>query len=97
MTPFHFEQTYQSEWTELEMQLAVLAGHRRRGLMPSDPVSGERVAVLYRRACEHLALARARSYPALLCSHLTIRLAPDIRVEGPKIKPEPSFVGISRR
>jgi len=70
MTPFHFEQTYQSEWAELEMQLAVLGGHRRRGLMPSDPVSGERVAVLYRRACEHLALARARSYPAYLIDRL---------------------------
>ena len=31
---------------------------------------GERVAALYRRACEHLALARARFYPAYLVDRL---------------------------
>ena len=34
------------------------------------PVRGERIAALYRRACEHLALARARSYPAYLLDRL---------------------------
>jgi uncharacterized membrane protein SpoIIM required for sporulation len=33
-------------------------------------VRGERIAGLYRRACEHLALARARSYPAYLVDRL---------------------------
>jgi uncharacterized membrane protein SpoIIM required for sporulation len=33
-------------------------------------VSGARLAALYRRACEHLALARARSYPAYLVDRL---------------------------
>ena len=33
-------------------------------------MSGTRVAALYRRACEHLALARARSYPAYVVDRL---------------------------
>jgi uncharacterized membrane protein SpoIIM required for sporulation len=33
-------------------------------------VSGARIAALYRRACEHLALARARSYPAYMIDRL---------------------------
>ena len=36
----------------------------------TEPLRGERVAALYRRACEHLALARARSYPAYLLDRL---------------------------
>ena len=36
----------------------------------SAEVPGERVAALYRRACEHLALARARSYPTFLLDRL---------------------------
>ena len=35
-----------------------------------EPIRGERVAALYRRACEHLALARARSYPRYLLDRL---------------------------
>jgi len=34
------------------------------------PLSGERIAELYRRACEHLALARARAYPAHIIERL---------------------------
>ena len=35
-----------------------------------QPIAGERVAALYRRACEQLALARARAYPAYLVDRL---------------------------
>jgi uncharacterized membrane protein SpoIIM required for sporulation len=35
-----------------------------------QPIAGERVATLYRRACEQLALARARAYPAYLTDRL---------------------------
>jgi uncharacterized membrane protein SpoIIM required for sporulation len=35
-----------------------------------SPVSGARIAELYRRACEHLALARARFYPAYMVDRL---------------------------
>ena len=42
----------------------------RRVRAPGAPVSGARVAALYRRACEHLALARARSYPAYIVDRL---------------------------
>jgi uncharacterized membrane protein SpoIIM required for sporulation len=66
MTPLQFEAQYQGEWDELQSLLAQL----RAGSKKSASVAGERFASLYRRACEQLALARARSYPA----HITERL-----------------------
>lgn len=68
MTPLAFEALYQAEWQELEEQLDQLL--RRTSKRPKDPPRGERIAALYRRACEHLALARARSYPAYLLDRL---------------------------
>jgi len=69
VTPLHFEELYQAEWTELEGLLDALLG-RKKGAQGAPPIQGERVAVLYRRACEHLALARARSYPAYILTPL---------------------------
>jgi uncharacterized membrane protein SpoIIM required for sporulation len=70
MTPLHFEQRYEGEWTELAMHLAALTGRQRGGPVLRDGPSSARAAALYRRACEHLALARARSYPAYLVDRL---------------------------
>jgi uncharacterized membrane protein SpoIIM required for sporulation len=70
MTPLLFEQTYQDEWIELEALIDRVAGRSRARPADGPPVSGARVAALYRRACEQLALARARCYPA----HITDRL-----------------------
>ena len=70
MTPLRFEQTYQAEWAELESQLDALLGRRSGTTETASAVSGTRVAALYRRACEHLALARARSYPAYVVDRL---------------------------
>src|SRR6186713_667685 len=67
MTPLHFEQLYGAEWNELAALLERL--HLRPGRR-KQPVPGDRLAVLYRRACEHLALARARSYPAYIVDKL---------------------------
>ncbi len=68
MTPLAFEALYRAEWQELEEHLdAVL---KRTSRQPKEPLRGERIAALYRRACEHLALARARSYPAYLLDRL---------------------------
>lgn len=68
MTPLAFEALYQAEWQELE---ALLDRVLKRTSKPAkDPLRGERIAALYRRACEHLALARARSYPAYLQDRL---------------------------
>jgi uncharacterized membrane protein SpoIIM required for sporulation len=69
MTPLQFEALYQDEWTELE---GLLDRVLRRGKKDSadEEVPGARVAALYRRACEQLALARARSYPAYLVDRL---------------------------
>lgn len=74
MTPLHFEQLYSEEWNELAALLDRLHGKgvKRKGIKPPkrEPVPGDRLAVLYRRACEQLALARARSYPAYLVDRL---------------------------
>jgi len=72
MTPLQFEQRYQPEWDELQTLLKKL---RRphfswRGATEQQSSGGERIAALYRRACEQLALARARAYPAYLTERL---------------------------
>ena len=70
MTPLHFEELYQAEWSELETLLDRILGRKKNAAKDGAPVEGQRVAVLYRRTCEHLALARARSYPAYLLDQL---------------------------
>lgn len=70
MTPLNFEELYRPEWEELESQLLLIRNGRVRQRNGSDPIRGERVAELYRRACEHLALARARNYPRYLLDRL---------------------------
>ncbi|MEP7295476.1 MAG: stage II sporulation protein M [Burkholderiales bacterium] len=73
MTPLQFETDYGPMWAELEAALAQVDGGRRR-LFRKPPTTtapdAARLALLYRSACEHLALARARAYPA----HQTARL-----------------------
>ncbi len=69
MTPLKFEALYQNEWQELEERLDV-ALKRKVADKTAQPLRGERIAALYRRACEHLALARARAYPAYLVDRL---------------------------
>ena len=70
MTPLRFEQLYGAEWGELETLLDNLRGGPRRPFSSREPVSGARVAGLYRRTCEHLALARARAYPTYMLDRL---------------------------
>lgn len=70
MTPLSFEQMYENEWTELETALDRVLGRKGGKAAARSPVSGARIAALYRRACEHLALARARSYPAYMVDRL---------------------------
>lgn len=70
MTPLQFEQMYQEGWAELEGQLSAVLGRSAGKDAKKKPVDGERLAELYRRACEHLALARARAYPAYIQDRL---------------------------
>ncbi|HET7698647.1 MAG TPA: stage II sporulation protein M [Vicinamibacterales bacterium] len=70
MTPLQFEALYEAEWTELEALLDRVLGRTGRRSGAREEVPGDRVAALYRRACEQLALARARSYPAYLVDRL---------------------------
>ena len=67
MTPLQFEQQYLHEWQELERQLEQLQSGSRKDMAA---MAGEKFAALYRRVCEQLALARARSYPAYLTDRL---------------------------
>ena len=68
ITPLSFEHLYEQDWRELEALLDQVL--RKKAEQPAAPVAGARFAALYRRACEHLALARARSYPAYLIARL---------------------------
>ena len=70
MTPLQFEQSHQQEWQELQGLLAQLQKSVRGRAIDGKPIAGERVAALYRRACEQLALARARAYPTYLTDRL---------------------------
>lgn len=70
MTPLHFEQQYQAEWDELAAQVRLILDGRTSQSASFKPVRGEHVAALYRRACEHLALARARAYPRYMIDKL---------------------------
>ena len=70
MTPLRFEHTYQDDWTELEAALGCVLGRKAGKSAPRSSVSGVRVAALYRRACENLALAQARCYPAYMVDRL---------------------------
>ena len=80
MTPLLFEAQHAAMWQELEAALdraEKKVGARKKGdskqrdAKPKlPPLDGERLAEMYRRSCEHLALAQARAYPI----HLTQRL-----------------------
>jgi len=70
MTPLQFEQLYEPDWSELEGLLDQVLGRAVGGVEKGQPVSGARLASLYRRTCEHLALSRARAYPAYLIDRL---------------------------
>jgi uncharacterized membrane protein SpoIIM required for sporulation len=68
VTPLQFEALYQGEWQELETLLQRFLGGRGK----DEPAArqGERLTTLYRRVCEQLALARARSYPTYMLDRL---------------------------
>jgi len=68
MTPLQFEQLYQSGWEELQ-RLLVTIRVRPTGKQAAA-IEGGRLAELYRQACEQLALARDRAYPAYLVDRL---------------------------
>ena len=70
MTPLQFEDLYQDDWVELEALLNSVLRRTGKRVLAQDDVPGARVAALYRRACEQLALAKARSYPAYLVDRL---------------------------
>jgi uncharacterized membrane protein SpoIIM required for sporulation len=88
MTPLQFAQLYEPEWQELEAALRRL---RRRVGTAGNGIAAERIAWLYRRACEQLALARERSYPA----HLTERLE-QLTAEAHQLIYQHAELGIAR-
>ena len=78
MTPLQFEADYAPMWDELDAALAhVEAGRkmwsvswRKRAAPVGEAPDSARLAKLYRAACEQLALARSRAYPARLTNRL---------------------------
>lgn len=72
MKPLVFEEKHQAEWQELAQLLGELQASRRWRWRrrPAVTVAGARLATLYRRACEQLAMARARAYPAFMIARL---------------------------
>ena len=70
MTPLRFEQLHHQEWSELEIAIGSVGPQTLAKSMSLSPAPGARVALLYRRACEHLALARSRAYPAYIVDRL---------------------------
>ena len=73
MTPLQFEAANAPLWHELEATLDRAEGKKadkKKDNAKPAPLDGARLAELYRRSCEHLALAQARAYPI----HLTQRL-----------------------
>jgi uncharacterized membrane protein SpoIIM required for sporulation len=71
MTPMQFSARYAAEWQELAAALDQIEARRHaRGRNKAAPgssaapaVDADRLAALYRRSCEHLAIAQARAYP----------------------------------
>jgi uncharacterized membrane protein SpoIIM required for sporulation len=70
MTPLAFEELYADDWTELEAIVNTMLGRKRGEQTGVALSSAARFAALYRGACEQLALARARSYPAYMVERL---------------------------
>lgn len=70
MTPLAFEQQHVAEWEELEQLVDEMRRHARSQSLRAAGMSAVRLATLYRRACGHLALARARAYPAHIIDRL---------------------------
>ena len=61
MTPFDFQTANQASWNELESEL----GRQQHRLDP------DKFLALYRLCCEHLALARSRSFPLHVIERLS--------------------------
>jgi uncharacterized membrane protein SpoIIM required for sporulation len=72
MTPVRFEAQYAELWRELERGLDALEGRALSTAAPTAAAGSDaaRLAGLYRRSCEHLALAQARAYPMRLTQYL---------------------------
>jgi uncharacterized membrane protein SpoIIM required for sporulation len=66
VTPLQFEARHAPQWQELENLLVQAQGKSSKG----QRENGARLALLYRRACEQLALARSRAYPIYLTQRL---------------------------
>lgn len=66
MTPLQFERLYEKDWAALEAALDRPAS----APVGVTALSGAKLTAAYRRTCGHLAIARARAYPAHLVDRL---------------------------
>ena len=73
VSPLQFEAQHDAQWTALQAQLDALdALELGKARSPAASVQGlgNSIAIGYRAACEHLALARERGYPLHLADRL---------------------------
>lgn len=78
MTPLQFESQYRAVWDALEAQLDLIEDRKKvpkhewtgTSAAQTQPWRPAELAALYRRSCEHMALARARAYPIHLVERL---------------------------
>jgi len=74
MTPNEFTHRYEKDWQQLETLIDGARGKIRAravaGNPPEAPADKSALPALYRRVCQHLALARERHYPLALIERL---------------------------
>ena len=73
VSPLQFEAQHDAQWTALQAQLDALESGKARSPAGTTNVAANvaaSIAVGYRAACEHLALARERGYPLHLADRL---------------------------
>ena len=75
MTPVKFEADYQAVWDALDAALEQAEGNAAKPSKANQAnaptlATGAELAAMYRRSCEHLALAQARGYPIHLVQRL---------------------------
>jgi uncharacterized membrane protein SpoIIM required for sporulation len=89
VSPLQFEERHRPEWEELRSLLAALRGKPEQ--RAAAAASGPRIAMLYRRCCEQLALATSRGYPTHIveplqqmtaAAHQLIYQQRDLRLAG---------------
>jgi uncharacterized membrane protein SpoIIM required for sporulation len=66
-----FVEKFAPQWDDFEQWLARFEGKKRQSALPATGLKAEDIPQAYRTLCQHLALARERSYSPLLVARLS--------------------------